>query len=260
MKKLPVTRYPLPFLLFSFLLFTLLPTFAFAQQPHQHPKNRPLPTPQVGENPKVFFEVRFGPTIDWFSPTSYVIKRESVKAGFLAGVGVDVAVVEKRFLYVTTGVMFKYLQGEITFANQYSLLDTVFTTPNAKRTYQTMYLTIPTGIMFRTPPSKNCVFMGKVGLYHSFKVSGTQFDKFELPEKDANYYITKSTEPNKDAALFAEAGYAGVGFEYILGNRTRVFTHIDYNCQFNYFGHDARKDLQFKSIVHSLHIMFGFLF
>jgi len=87
MKKLPVTSYQLHFLLFCFsALFAFLPAFAFAQQPHHQHKNRPLPTPQINETPKVFFEVRFGPTIDWFSPTSDVIKRESVKAGFMAGV------------------------------------------------------------------------------------------------------------------------------------------------------------------------------
>jgi len=250
----------------SILLFAILLTYSFAMgQRHQHSTDKKVPDSQYNENPNVLFEVRFGPSVNWFAPTSNILKRERVKGGFIAGVGVDVNLIEKRFLYFSTGLSFKYLQGGILFSNQYpfSLMDTSFLLP-AKRYYETMYLTIPTGIKFRTPSSKNCVFIGEIGLSHNFKVAGNQYDRFEFPEKEKHaeteYFMTTKIIKNKDAALFAEAGYMGAGFEYILGNRTRVFASIDYNCQFNYFSYSAKNEMHFKSIIHSLYITFGFLF
>ena len=249
---------------FCFLLsaFCFLPSALLAQKQKSKENNT---LGKKKENQSVFFDVRFGPTIDWFAPTSEKIDREKVNGGFIAGVGVDVNLTPKRFLYFSTGVLFKYLQGDVAFTNQYpiSLLDTSFTLP-AVRTYQTMYLAIPTGITFRTHPVKNCVFIGKIGFYHNFKVGGTQFDSSALPKEeggvDPEYFLTTPKVPNTNAALFAEAGYAGAGFEYVLGKRTRVYASLDYSCQFNYFSYTAKNNDQFKSIIHSLYITFGFVF
>ena len=113
---------------------------------------------------------------------------------------------------------------------------------------------------------KNCVFLGKLGLYHNFRVDGDQSDNFLLHEEDKDkspkYYIT-TKEKNKDAALFAESGYLGLGFEYAIG-KSRIFVDVDYCCQFNYFKSNVKSNVEgsqrFKTIVHSLHVIFGFLF
>jgi hypothetical protein len=158
----------------------------------------------------------------------------------------------------------RYLQGELSFENKYDFngfmpTDTLITV----RTYQASYLVIPTGIKFRTPPSRGCVFVGKVGLYHQFKLGGDKFDNFSLPEIPG-YFITTERVKNNDAALFAETGYAGIGFEYVFKSNIRVFMNADYSCQFNYFSSKAVSnvvaDARFRAIVHSLHVTFGVLF
>jgi hypothetical protein len=191
---------------------------------------------------------------------------KKAKAGLIAGVIVDVNLVPKDILYFTTGVLARYLQGDVSFDNNYqfdfknvSVNDTV----NTIRTYQTTYLTIPTGIKFRTIPLNNCVFVGKLGLYHNFRVAGKQFDNFSLSGEDDEYSITSKKKNNKDAALFAESGYVGLGFEYVFQKNLRVFANLDYSCQFNYFNSKAASNVskaRFKSIVHSLHITLGVLF
>jgi hypothetical protein len=126
-----------------------------------------------------------------------------------------------------------------------------------------MYLTIPTGIKMRTVPAKGCVFVAKLGLYHNFKIGGYQFDSFTLPAVPGKYHVFTDKELNNDAALFAEAGYGGIGFEYVFKNSTRVCANVDYSCQFNYFSPDAKSNLsdtKFKALVHSLQIVFGFMF
>jgi hypothetical protein len=237
-----------------------LPCISFAQK-------APVNNAPAG-NKNYFVELYFGPTIDWFAPTTseFELKREKPKAGLIAGCNVDINLTPHKMLYFSTGALFKYLQGELSFVNEYtvSYLDTTFPISTA-RTYQTMYIMIPTGVKFRTTPSKNCVFAGKLGLYHGFKIGGSQVDNFTFPGQDLNpeYYITTKRIPNEDASLFAESGYFGLGFEYVFAHNIRVKTDLEYCCQFNYFNSKAINNVsnaQYKSIVHSLHIVFGVLF
>jgi hypothetical protein len=124
---------------------------------------------------------------------------------------------------------------------------------------------VPTGLKFRTIPSKNCVFAGKLGLYHGIKIGGNQVDNFILPGQDLNpeYYMTTPKVKNKDASLFAESGYFGLGFEYVFAHNLRVKADLEYCCQFNYFSSVAINNVanaKYKSIVHSLHIVLGVVF
>jgi len=237
--------------------------FVFAQK---QTANKKPATPPSLDIRKVLFGVYFGPTIDWFAPTSNELTRNAAKAGYLAGFGIDVSLTPKKVLYLSTGVSVRYLQGDLAFLNQYvfsnfSLIDTIIS-PTV-RTYQTTYITIPTGIKVRTTLAKNCILLGTVGLHHNFRISGKQFDNFSLPGVGDEYLITTKKIKNQDAALFAESGYIGLGFEYLLGNNTRVSANVNYGCQFNYFNSKAKNNVTgdpFKSIAHSLHIVFGFLF
>jgi len=245
------------------LLFCLLPFASFAQKTATHSQN--------ANGKKVFYGISAGPTIDWFVPTINVLERSEPKGGMIAGILIDANLTKQNMFYFSTGIIIKYLQCEFSFTNRYDfMLDTnqYIHEGQAARTIQTTYLTIPTGLKFRTLPSKNCVFVGKLGLYHNFRIAGTQFDDFQLRNPDATkkYFITteKLSNGETDAALFAESGYFGLGFEYVLANNFRVFTNVDYCCQFNYFSAKAKSNMpdapRFKSIVHSLHIILGILF
>jgi len=256
-------------LLFS-LLLSPFSSRLFAQH-HQHQKHQKHNKPVYAdaENKKAYFLISFGPTIDWFAPTTneFPLTRDRAKAGIIAGLSTDIAVIKDRYLYFSTGLMFRYLQGDLSFTNRYAF--SILNSPDHEffttRTYQTMYLTLPTGVKFRTIPSKGCVFLGKLGLYHNFKIGGSQFDSFILGNESAvpEYFIRTPKIKNNDASLFAESGYIGLGFEYVLSERARVFADVDYSCQFNYFSNSAINNVsnaRYKSIVHSLHIVFGVVF
>jgi len=257
--------------LFFFIVILVGCSFVFAQQqPQQQEKSKNNNDKNSNENGRLFFGVTVGPTVDWFAPTTkdFVLKREKPKAGFVAGINIDVSVTKGRWFYFSTGLFVRYLQGELSFENKYSFKefpvpDTSLVLPTV-RTLQTSYLVIPTGIKFRTPPSRGCVFVGKIGLYHQFKLGGDKFDNFSFREDDPDFFITTKRVKNDDAALFTETGYAGLGFEYIFKSNIRVFMNADYSCQFNYFSSKAVSnvvpDARFKAIVHSLHIVFGVLF
>jgi len=221
------------------------------------------------ENRPLYFGVSVGPTIDWFAPMpkeeDFKLVREKPKVGFIAGINVDVNLTKGRWLYFSTGLLVRYLQGELAFDHQYDIpwLPDTLSVFSTVRTYKANYLVIPTGVKFRTPPSRGCVFVGKVGLYHQFKLGGDKFDSFAFPDL-SDYLITTPSVKNDDAALFAETGYAGIGFEYIFKSNIRVFLNADYSCQFNYFSANAVSnvvaDARFRAIVHSLQVSLGVLF
>jgi len=245
--------------IFFIVILSLFGSVAAQQQQKQNPS--------YNENSKVLFGVFVGPSIDWFAPTSKAITRNNAKGGFIAGVNIDCSLHKNKTFYFSTGVLIRYLQGDLALENQYlfNIFADTLVLP-AVRNYQTTYLTIPTGVKFRIKPINNCVFLVKLGLYHNFKIGGNQVDKFSLPSEDETvspkYFITTEKIKNQDASLFAESGYLGLGFEYSFG-KIGVFAHADYSCQFNYFSAKAKNnvtDAQFKSIVHSLHIFLGVLF
>ena len=257
--ELQVTGYKLRFLpsAFCFLLFAfcLLPFALFAQHKSTHNK----PTVNLNESRAVYFGLFFGPTIDWLSPTTNQIERENATGGVIAGALVEPSLIKERFLYFSTGVVVRYLQGKVNFDNRYMVNGSLTEIKKAIRDYETVYLTLPTGVKFKTNPVKNCVFTGVTGLYHNFKITGKQFDSFELDDK---YNISTKNDPSDDIALFAESVYAGLGFEYVVG-KSRAFANLEYSCQFNYFNKTAKSSIsndRFGGIVHSMHIVFGFLF
>lgn len=249
------------------ILFTLFIGILVSAQTQTKPtESKPL-YPTHNENRKVLFGVSFGPTFDWFAASTEGVVRKSAKAGFRAGIPVDINLTKEKNIYFSTGVFVRYLQSELTFDHRYDfhLLDTSLVL-GTNRTFQSTYLVIPTALKLRTSPSKNCVFTGNVGLYHAFAVGGHQFDNFKFPDDnvlDPTYSITTDKKSNKDAALFSESAFFGLGFEYLLNHGTRVFAFVDYTCQFNYFSKKAITNVtnqRFKGVVHSLEIKVGFAF
>jgi len=241
-------------------------TIVFAQQNNSNNNNNN--NKNNNDHKKIFVGLSFGPTIDWFAPKLTDIEREKAKAGFITGVNIDINVTKPKFLYFSTGILIRYLQGGLDFNHEYHFaepIDASLELPTT-RIYQTTYLTLPTGIKLRTKLLKGCVISGKIGLYHNFKLGEAQFDNFKLPSDylDSQYFVsTAKKKDNNHAALFAESAYVGVGFEYAFKQGIRVLANIDYSCQFNYFNPNAKSNVsnaQFKSLVHSLHIVVGVLF
>jgi len=246
--------------LFFCLVFFVSNALVLANQPVLNH----LPTPPANNaNNNLFFGLYFGPTVDWLVPTSGQLERDAAKGGVIGGVNIDISLDKKKYLFFSTGLCFRYLQGAVSFENQYDILNTILVRSTV-RYYEIMYLSIPTGVKFRSSPMNGCVFVGKLGLLHNFKIGGKQFDSFFLPQMlDKKYLVTTEKGVNNDIALFAESGFLGFGFEYAFKNHTRVAASIDYSCQFNYFSPKAKSNIseaKFKGVVHSLHIVLGFLF
>jgi len=266
MKKLQVTKNNHLIITSSHLLIILL-LFCFSAFLPSDSMAQKSSSGCDKEKP-ILFGIYMGPTVDWFSPNTTKITRDKVKGGVMAGIALDISVVKERYLFFSTGLLIRYLQGNLTFMNHHDIPLTKDTTYSlvlpTVRNYQTTYLTVPTGVKFRTPPMRGCVFLGKLGFYHNFKVGGRQVDNFTLPGGDPRFFVSTESIPIKDAALFAESGYLGIGFEYIFKNSNRVFTNVDYSCQFNYFKADAKNNItdptKFRAVVHSLHIVFGVMF
>ena len=241
----------------SFIAILFCCSIMMAQQ--VTPKNKQT----SNANKRVLFGASAGPTVDWFAPTSDSLYRANAKAGIITGLNLDVNLTKGKSLYFSTGVLFRYLQGDLAFYYVHNFFGKV----PIERTYQTMYLSIPTGVTFRISATKECILIGKLGLYHNFNLSGNRFDNFnypgETPEKPY-YFITTIKEKNNHAALFAESAYAGLGFEYMFKKNLRVFSNLDYSCQFNYFNSIAISNLEgaarFKTKIHSLHVVFGLMF
>jgi hypothetical protein len=242
-----------------FFIITILCCFGFVFSQNNKHKNNNGAKENTGR--KALFGIYFGPTVDWFAPTSDSLKRDAAKMGFKGGFNVDIRLTDNNVVFFSTGVQFRYLQGDVRFNNEYriNILDTSLITSTV-RTYQTYYLASPTGVKFKIKVADRWALLGQLGLYHNFKIGGNQFDNFEMDEK---YFITTKKIKNEDAARFAESCYFGLGFEYMFEKNTGVFAHIDYGCQFNYFNAKAKSnvlDKRFKTVVHSLHVTVGFMF
>ena len=126
--------------------------------------------------------------------------------------------------------MFHHLGGKLKF-NLYddnSPTDSVVT----NRLYRSIFLTIPTGVKLKTPQFKNFVFGVNFGLYHSFLLSAKSYDKYSIGNTD----IKKTNSPYvNQMAIFREAGYLGIGGEYIIKGEFRVFMYVNYAYSFNQF-------------------------
>ena len=217
----------------------------------------------TNNNKRVLFGASAGPTVDWFAPSSDGLTKVKAKAGFITGINVDANLTHGKYFYFSTGVLFRYLQGDLAFNYNHQFFNVV----PVERTYQTMYLTIPTGVTFRISATKECIIIGKLGLYHNFKVGGNRFDNFNYPGEDPEkpyFFVTTAKEKNNHAALFAESAYTGLGFEYLFKNDLRIFSTLNYSCQLNYFNSNAISNVKnaakFKTMIHSLHVVFGLMF
>ena len=248
----------------AFLLFCLLPQTSFAQKCSSSSASC--------ENKKLHIGVSVGPTVDWFSSTSKDFSRKNVKGGMIAGVNLDINLPVVKMFYFTTGLFVRYLQADMEYMKEHDFSGILPDTAHMLKartitTFQTTYLTIPTGLKIRTTPIKNCVFVGKLGLYHNFKIGGKQFDSFKLENTIPDKFLVSTPKiANDAAAIFAESAYLGLGFEYGLKSNLRIFVNVDYSCQFNYFStknstakNNITKD-RFKSVVHSLQLALGVLF
>ncbi len=213
--------------------------------------------------------VTFGPTVDWFTPTTENMVKTGASVGFRGGIGFDIDVKKNQKLFVTTGIMVRYLNSGVDTQEKYNINDTMVTY-NVTRSLSNLSIVIPTGVKLKTLPRNNCVFAGSFGFYHGFTVRGRTSDDIELLEGtdgDGNpieFDIETTSMPHDEGSLYSFTPYAGMGFEYQLKNGQRASIYAQYAPQVsNYFTKKAvsiNGNSREKALIHSLEIMLGFSF
>lgn len=214
------------------------------------------------------------PTVDWLIPrTDNMTETKLPKAGFRGGITFDIDIKKNQNYYASTGVMVKYLAGNVHLDEIYTLRTqqgALMDTFNVDRTVNTFYIVIPTGVKLKTKPSRGCVFAGSFGFYHSFRIGGKTKDEFiEFPGSNVNgdpvdFNVKTVPVKNNEAAIYTFTPYAGLGFEYQLRNGQRASFYAQYaGAISNYFAADCVNSVtgtSEKALVHSLEFLLGFSF
>lgn len=179
---------------------------------------------------RITLGVAFGIGPGWLNPRTDSVNRAGTVNMMHYGIPLDINFTTKNNYYFSTGVFFSHLGGKLRFVDDIEnvgILETV-------RRYNAIYLTIPTGIKLKTPSMQGFVVAAQFGFYHSFRLTAKASDQYEVGEETVvtdKYMFTKQT------AWFREAGYIGLGMEYIIKDDFRIYFYATYAHTFvNFFG------------------------
>lgn len=179
---------------------------------------------------RVSLGVSFGIGPAWLNPKTDSIYRNGPVLSMKYGIPIDINFNQKENYYFTTGVFFKHCGGKFHFCGQAYGADTLHRIID--RQYSAIYLTIPTGIKLKTSSINGFVVTANFGLYHSFRLTAKAFDKYHIFGEDVKtpkYIYTQET------ALFQEAGYIGLGVEYVVTDNFRIYFSAIYDHAFTNF-------------------------
>lgn len=207
-----------------------------------------------GFGKRVVLGFTVGTGADWLSSHNEEFLPNGGYANLRYGVTVDVNFTEAQNYYFTTGLTFQHLGGKYKFNRV--VLDPKADMVDNNRLYRTIYLTIPTGVKLKTPEFNHFVFGVNFGFYHSVRLSSRIVDKYEMGKTKLQH---KTPNYNKSCAIFREAGFMGIGGEYIIKGDFRAHLYVNYAYTFtNYFS--MRNEIGEKGNLHSLEVVAGFNF
>ncbi len=187
--------------------------------------------PGIGS--RVNVGVTFAPTISWMYDHTPGYQKDGVVAGMRYGVNLNVNLTRRKNFYFSTGIFAEHCGGKMMFVDNVPIgaLGIVDSTPT-RRTYRSIYLTIPTAITMKTNSINNFFICGNIGLMHSVNLHATSTDKYVL----GGEVWSREKKDSQEAAMFKEAFFLGTGFEYSLTANTRVGVMVNYVQSFtNYF-------------------------
>lgn len=220
---------------------------ALAQKPGSH---------HTGQGRRVSLGICVGSGLDWLMPRgdSLEMKQAGPIATLRYGIPLDINFTKANNYYLTTGIYFQHLGGKAKLSLPYTGITGETVWPDQYvRTYRAIYLTIPVGVKLKTPDFSNFVFVANFGLQQSFLIQAKAIDKITYKG------ITETVENNKyykQTAFFREAGYLGVGLEYIIKDDFRVWLNTNFAYTFtNYFAY--KNALKEKGNLMSLEISIG---
>ena len=183
---------------------------------------------------RVTLGIAFGVGPGWLNPRTDSISRAGIVSAMRYGIPLDINFTTKNNYYFTTGVFFSHNGGKLRFVDDIEdvgILETV-------RNHSAIYLTLPTGIKLKTPSMKGFVVAAQFGLFHSFRLTAKASDTYVVGEKKVTTDKYKFTS---ETAWFREAGFIGLGMEYIIKDDFRVYFYATYDHTFiNFFGNKAK--------------------
>ena len=238
------------FILMSLLVFSVgvgaSPVTSFADQDSlwvEVKKDRPPRSPRPHRphdaefGKRVTLGVAFGIGPGWLNPRTDSVKRAGIVNTMRYGIPLDINFTTKNNYYFTTGVFFSHSGGKLRFVDDIENVGVVETV----RHYNAIYLSLPTGIKLKTPSMKGFVVAAQFGFLHSFRLTAKASDQYEaMGEKvTSNKYMY-----TKETAWFREAGYIGLGMEYVIKDDFRLYFYATYDHTFvNFFGSKAEPNL-----------------
>ena len=186
---------------------------------------------------RVTLGVAFGIGPGWLNPRTDSVRRAGIVNTMRYGIPLDINFTTKNNYYFTTGVFFSHSGGKLRFAD---VIENVGI-GEVVRKYNAIYLSLPTGIKLKTPSMKGVVVAAQFGFLHSFRLTAKASDTYETSERKVTtdkYMYTKQT------AWFREAGFIGLGLEYVIKDDFRVYFYATYDHTFvNFFGKKAEPNL-----------------
>ena len=192
-------------------------------RPHHEPH-------ESGFGKRVTLGLSFGIGPDWLNPRTDSLYRNGPIVALKYGIPIDINFNHKENYYFTTGLFFNHSGGKLHFTGIGYAADSSLRVLD--RQYSAIYLTIPTGIKLKTPSMNGFVVAANFGLYHSFRLNAKAFDKYHAHGDNVktNKYMYMD-----ETALFREAGYIGLGMEYVVTDNFRLYFYTIYNHTFTNF-------------------------
>jgi len=214
----------------------------------------------IAQSKKVNVGVMAGPSIDWLSSKNDQYEQGGIILGLRYGVPLDINLTEDENYYFSTGIKLEHTGGKIKYKT------TLDTYPNEEvsytRKYNSIFLSIPTGIKLKTPSFNNFVIAGSFGLSHAFALNSTKFDRITTVNKEIK--DQKKTK-YENGSFFKESLFAGLGVEYIIKDNFRATFMINYS--YTFINYHNRKELVFNSTterlknnLNSVEFIFGIFF
>jgi hypothetical protein len=231
-------------LLFAFVCFA---GFVFGQiNTDKKPRMSSTYIKDPGNGSRINFGVTFAPTISWMYDHTPGYEKDGVASGMRYGLNLNVNLTRKKNFYFSTGLFAEHCGGKMTFLDNVPVgaIGIADSTPT-RRTYRSIYLTIPTGVTLKTNSINNFFICGNAGLMHSFNLKASSTDKYTFGDE----VWSRQTIDSQEAALFKEAFYIGTGFEYSLTANTRVGMMVNYVQTFtNYFKGKGKAQNSFSKV------------
>ena len=207
---------------------------------------------------RVTLGVAFGIGPGWLNPRTDSVSRAGIVNTMRYGIPLDINFTTKNNYYFTTGVFFSHSGGKLCFVDDIEDVGRVETI----RKYNAIYLSLPTGIKLKTPSMKGFVVAAQFGFLHSFRLTAKASDTYETSDMKVTtdkYMYTKET------AWFREAGFIGLGMEYVIKEDFRIYFYATYNHAFiNFFGNKAEPNLlsgnEMRATAGNIEMMVGICF